>query len=149
MEALGEVVTAFVAVIELSGVGGGLTRFWHAVDQPRKLVCEGFDGLGGVQARAQLAPEGSPGRSCFLDGRLGAHAEDLGRPVVAFVRLALHPFAAADAVARRLAGIVRATRTRKVLVALGVEETRAWLAKFSGLSKSGDNGYKVVIAPHS
>ena len=28
-----------------------------------------------------------------------------------------------------LAGIVRATRARKVPVALGVEETRAWLAK--------------------
>ena len=76
-------------------------------------------------------------------------AEVLGRPVAAFVRLALHPFAAADAVARRQAGIVRATRTRKVLVALGVEKTRVWLVKFSGLSESGDNGYKVGIPPHS
>ena len=103
----------------------------------------------GASRRAQLAPEGSSGRSCFLDGHLGAHAEDLGRPVVAFVRLGLHPFAAADAVARRLAGILRATRTREVLVAVGVEETRAWLAKFFGLSESGDNGYKVGIPPHS
>ena len=55
----------------------------------------------------------------------------------------------AGAGAGRLAGIVRATRARKVPVALGVEEMRAWLAGGGGLSEFGDNGYKAGIAPHS
>jgi hypothetical protein len=35
------------------------------------------------------------------------------------------------------------------LTALGVEEMRAWLAGVSGLSESGNNGYKVGIPLHS